>query len=491
MDHRSDSTFFLMVVILITGGLFAPIVGFGFNLATDDVLFVLQNPFVKDTSFKGFLAVVTSPGHIYGEIQPIPYLSLWIDHAFFGMRAWGYYVVQILLHLVNVVLVFLVIRSVSGNELIGLVTAMIFAIHPLQVDTVAMVNQRKTLLAGLFLLCSISAYLRWNESGSKPAYAYSMILFVLAMLSKSSAVVLPLLIILTNLLKPERLNVRAGLRWAIPFFLPAFLFGVVTILTESAAEQVHSLKFGTLIGQLKLMLLIYGDYFLSFFWPLNLSPAYIYKATDFDSAKMAAAVLFCAAVMIFLMVGIKKRCWWLVLGIGWFVICLLPTSQLIPTTNLRQDHYMYLALVGPALMIGGGVNFLVSGWDARKLYLPVILTITAVLGPLTFLHLEHYSTGLKYCERMEQTQGWVPALESIRGRVFLIMGEYRAAEGSYMKTIESFGEPLKSRERYQLAQVYLRMGRPSNAIEQLEMISAESPLKNEADQIKRDLRGIE
>ena len=76
MDHRSDSTFFLMVVILITGGLFAPIVGFWFNLATDDVLFVLQNPLVKDTSLKGLLAVVTSPGHIYGEIQPIPYLSL-------------------------------------------------------------------------------------------------------------------------------------------------------------------------------------------------------------------------------------------------------------------------------------------------------------------------------------------------------------------------------------------------------------------------------
>jgi 4-amino-4-deoxy-L-arabinose transferase-like glycosyltransferase len=488
VTNQSDAAFFLVVMILITGGLFAPIIGFGFNLATDDVLFVLQNPLIKDTSLKGLFAAATSPGHVYGEIQPIPSLSLWTDHALFGTAAWGYYLVQILLHLANVTLVYLFIRSLSGSALVGLVTAMIFAIHPLQVDTVAMINQRKTLLYSFFSLGSLLAYLRWEESGSKSAYPSSLMLFGLALLSKSSAVIVPLLLILTRTVRPERSSQRGALWRMTPFFLLALFSGAATILTESAAEQVHSLKFGTVLGQLKLIVLIYGDYFWSFFLPLNLSPAYIYRAEDLHSMRMVSAVLFFVTAAALFMLGLKKRYWWLAVGIGWFVISLLPTSQLIPTTNLRQDHYMYLAIVGPAVILGSIVHLLTSRWEPRRLYLPAILLITMALGPLTFLHLEHYSNGLKYCERYEKTQGWVPALESIRGRVLLMIGEYELAEVSYLGTVESFDEPLKSRERFQLVQVYLRMGQADRAREQLELIAPESPLKAEAERMFNHLR---
>ncbi len=248
------------------------------------------------------------------------------------------------------------------------------------------------------------------------------------------------------------------------------------------------MKFGTVMGQLKLILLIYGDYFWSFFLPWNLSPAYIYRAEDLASIRMASAVLFLATALTLIVAGLRKRSWWLTWGMLWFVICLLPTSQLIPTTNLRQDHYMYLAIIGPALIMGGVVHHLTARWEPARLYLPVILAVTLALGPITFLHLEHYSNGLKYCERFEKTQGWIPALESIRGRIFLLRGEYKLAEACYLKTVESFDEPLKSRERFQLAQVYLRMRQKDHAREQLELISPESPLKAEAERMFRDLQ---
>ena len=484
----SDAGFFLLAMIAITGGLFAPILGFGFNLATDDVLFVLQNPLMKDVSLRGLFAVATSPGHVYGEIQPISYISLWTDHALFGLAAWGYYLVQILLHIANVTLVYFFIRSLTGNTLIAVATAMIFAIHPLQVDAVAMINQRKTLLFALFSLCSLLAYLRWEASEARAWYISSLTLFVLALLSKSSAVVVPLLLVLIKLASAGGWTQRKSLSRLIPFFLLALLSGLATIVTESAAEQVHALKFGTVMGQFKLILLIYGDYFWSFFLPFNLSPAYIYRAEDVSSMRMASAVLFLATALALIILGQRKRYWWLAWGTLWFVICLLPTSQLIPTTNLRQDHYMYLAIIGPALIVGGAVHLLTERWEPQRLYLPVILLVTVALGPLTFLHLEHYSNGLKYCERFEKTQGWIPALESIRGRVFLLIGEYRLAEACYIKTVESFDEPLKSRERFQLAQVYLRMGQKTRAREQLELIAPESPLKAEAERMFHDLQ---
>ncbi|MGB9616983.1 MAG: glycosyltransferase family 39 protein [Desulfomonilaceae bacterium] len=487
LKRQSGAGLFVVAMIAITGGLFAPILGFGFNLATDDVLFVLQNPLIKDVSMRGLLAVATSPGHVYGEIQPISYISLWTDHALFGMAAWGYYLVQILLHVANVTLVYFFIRFVSGNTLMALATAMIFAIHPLQVDAVAMVNQRKTLLFALFSLFSLLAYLRWETSGARSWYASALSLFILALLSKSSAVVVPLLLVLMKLVPAGGWSQRKSLLGLTPFFLLALLSGLTTIATESAAEQVQALKFGTVLGQLKLILLIYGDYFWSFFLPWNLSPAYIYTAEDLASIRMASAVLFLATALTLIVAGLRRWSWWLTWGMLWFVICLLPTSQLIPTTNLRQDHYMYLAIIGPALIIGGVVHHLTARWEPERLYLPVILAVTLALGPITFLHLEHYSNGLKYCERFEKTQGWIPALESIRGRIFLLLGEYKLAEACYLKTVESFDEPLKSRERFQLAQVYLRMRQKNRAREQLELISPESPLKAEAERMFRDL----
>ncbi len=488
MTQRSDAAFFLLVILAIAGALYAPILGFGFNLATDDVLFVLQNPFIRDTSFKGLLAVVSSPGHVYGEIQPIPYLSFWTDYALFGTRATGYYLVQMMLHLLNVTLVFFLMRSLSQNQLIALVAALIFAIHPLQVDTVAMVNQRKTLLFSFFSLCSLLACFRWEESGAKTAYASSLIFFCLALLSKATAVIVPLLAIFTKFVRQGSLSQVRGIWLMVPFFLLALSAGVVTILTESAAEQVHSLKFGTLASQIKLVILIYGDYFWSVFLPLNLSPAYIYRPEDLNSLRMLSALMFCITAGGLFMLGLKKRYSWLTLGIGWFVICLMPTSQLIPTTNLRQDHYMYLALAGPALMVGGLVKTLSSGWEERRLFLPIIVLVTALLGLLTFSHLEHYSNGLKYCDRFQKTQGWIPALESLRGRVFMLIGEYELAKESYLKTIECFDEPLKSRERFQLAQVYLKMGQEARAREQIELISPLSPLKAEAERMFIELR---
>ncbi len=221
---QAGAGLFVVAMIAITGGLFAPILGFGFNLATDDVLFVLQNPLIKDVSVRGLLAVATSAGHVYGEIQPISYISLWTDHALFGMAAWGYYLVQILLHAANVTLVYFFIRFVSGNTLIALATAMIFAIHPLQVDAVAMVNQRKTLLFTLFSLCSLLAYLRWETSGARSWYASALALFVLALLSKSSAVVVPLLLVLTKLVAADGWSRRKNLLGLIPFFLFCTVF---------------------------------------------------------------------------------------------------------------------------------------------------------------------------------------------------------------------------------------------------------------------------
>ena len=457
MDQARTIILFLLVIILVTGASLIPILGFDFNLATDDYFFVLQNPLITDTSVTGFLKVITSTGPRYNDFQPVAFLSYWLDYALFGLRPAGYYATQIILHLITTALVFIVIQAITGNDLLALLTSLIFALHPIQVDTVAMINQRKTLLATMFSLLSIRSYLQWQKNRFNSRYVTAVVCFLLALLSKSEAVVVPLLLVLVDSCRTGRLRFSA-FSHTVPFFVLAALFSLITILTVTSSGHIKPYHFGTAANQLLLIVLIYSDYLFSFIAPLNLSPAYSYNPMELMSWRMVVAGAVMVSWMALFVIAIRRKWQWITLGLLWFTICMLPTSQIIPTTNVRMDHYMYQGLIGLALMVSAEVVSMIGKKRERKFILPTVAALVVVLVPITMNHLEPYSSPVKYYERFVQTQGWSASAEAILARVYNIRGQYELAEKSYKKAIDHFLEPTKSSLRLELVGVYIHRG---------------------------------
>ncbi len=469
----------LLVIALVTVGIFLPIMGFNFNPASDDYYFIVKNPAITDTSFAGFLKLIVSRTPQYHEIYPVTFSSYWVNYAWFGLHPSGYFATQIVFHLVNIILVFLVIRRASRNELLALFTSLIFAIHPLQVDTLAMLDQRENLLNTMCSLLAILSYLNWCENAHKRSYVASVIFFGLALLSDAPWVVLPMLLLGIDYYRGRTISI-ALLIEKIPFFLLSGLFSLQTVLTTASAEMIVPPQFGTLAGQVALILLLFKDYLFSFFVPIGLSPAYTYNPADLYSFQTLLAVLL--PIMLFgLAVVAWKRQWrGVVFGLWWYAICFLPFSQVIPIMIVRADQFMYHTLIGLALITSTGIVALLTENRARKFKVLVIAAMVACLAPITLNHLHYYSTPFAFVQRFIDTQGWAPSAEILLARVHNFQGEQEAEAECLNRAVSHYGEPRASKIRLRLAQIYLEQGRFEDALRQAQRVVGEGPLRDAA-----------
>lgn len=488
----SNLTFVVVRIatLVVTALVFLPILGFTFNLATDDLFFIWLNPSIKNTSISGLVEIVASTNEAFNEFQPLPFISYWMDYALFGMQPYGYYLTQLILHLINVVLVFTVIQAVSGNRALAVIVGLVFGIHPLQADTVAMLNQRENLLATFFGLLAILSYVRWRASRSAWEYGLCAILFVMSLLSEASWVVLPVLLVFVDYYQGDVPSL-AMLRNKAPLFAISALSVLLALYSQTSAGMTTPFLFGSLATQCRLIVMLFYDYVVSFFVPIRLSTSYTYRLADLYSWKMALAALTVGCLFILLLVRARKGLSSVVFGLSWFVVCLLPVIQIIPFQIVRADRYMYHSMIGLAL-VAGSVLLTVTGAPRRRWAFIVILSVIVLaLAPLTSIHLQNYSTSVKYVHRFVQDQGWNPSAEALLGRVYFFRGRYEMAARLLRSAVAGEEEPRKSARRLELAEVYRKMGRLEDARAELQRVPADSPVKPKVSQLIREInRGL-
>ena len=480
-DEAQDSCVLpLAALVGMTVALFTPVIGFNFNPACDDIYYILENPLIKDSSFSGLLTVIGSRTPHYLVYEPITFVSYWVNYALFGMNPAGYFATQIFLHVLNVILVFVVLKAITGDKTVSLLTAAIFAVHPYQVDTVAMLDQRENLLNTMFGLLSLRCYVFWHDRRRVLAYVASILFYVMALLCDAPWVVLPVLLILIDYCKTGRVWPSSVLD-KIPFFGIAGIFSVVTVKLTSQAGMVIPYHFGSLGGQVILTIQLFADYVMSFFVPVGLSPGYTYNPADMWSFKTLLSALFLVAVIGLAVLGLKKDRRELVLGIGWYTACFMPVSQAIPILIVRADQFMYHTLIGIALVAVSGI-VAVAGTDrATRLRLLLVCALVACFAPITLSHFKHYVTPFAYLDRFDETQGWAPSSEILRARVYGSRGDHLAEAQSLERAMPHYSEPLVSKLRIQAARAYLQLGMGENAIKLFSDIPEGSPHRKEAE----------
>ncbi|HEY6162850.1 MAG TPA: tetratricopeptide repeat protein, partial [Bacteroidia bacterium] len=388
----------LLIVLVFTFICFFPIFSNDF-LNFDDPQYVTDNPAVQQLNAANFKSYFTQS--FVGNYQPIVILSYAIQYKLFSGHAWGFHFFSLLMHLLNTALVFFLAKRLLNNDIGAMITAMLFGIHPLHVESVAWVASQKDVLYTFFFLTSSMFYLRYRSAPRESRmrdYLLAMIMFALSLLSKAQAVVLPVVFILFDMLMQWR-EQKAGTpgdeghskaRWTklipekIPFFLLSLIFGGLAVKMQASAGAMQD--FGYFKVYERVLFACYGFvmYWWQTFFPVRLGIFYPYPETD---GKINSQLVYLAPVLILLLAAavfyFRKKLPVLLFGFLFFCVTIALVIQLIPVGDaIHADRYTYISLLG---------LFLFAGYLFGEYFLKYKNQLTlgagiyfAVLGFLTF-----------------------------------------------------------------------------------------------------------
>ncbi|VAX10390.1 hypothetical protein MNBD_GAMMA26-169 [hydrothermal vent metagenome] len=315
---------------------------FDFLRTWDDGSYILNNPYIRGFSLENIKGVFTNT--FVSNYAPLHIFSYAVDYSLWELRPKGYHLTNVLLHGINGFLLYLLVRLITVSRSIAVIVTLLFISHPINVENVAWVAERKTLLATFFLFLSLITYIYYRQGNRLNLYITSIAFGICAIFSKPTAVVLPLLVLLIeNYLHHD--DQRKHL--SIPFWIMAAVGSAIAIYIhtyggalDSAATSVDAL----INSVYPTAFVIYWSYIKLLIWPLDLNGYYdttIYNGFFETSVIIAIAGWICISYIAIKWSDRHIRFWYL-----WFWICLLPTSNIIPISNFYADRYMYTPAVG-------------------------------------------------------------------------------------------------------------------------------------------------
>ncbi len=348
-DRRGPVAAAILCLALAVGAAFLPMLGNGFT-NWDDPEYVTENPDLLPggSPLRGAFRPVAANWH------PLTMLSLALDRALFGDTPAGHLAVNLALHLTAVLGAFAAALLLTGNLPAAFATALLLGVHPLRVESVAWIAQRKDVLCAALYFASLAAWLAWRRDGGGSRYGLSLGLFVLALLSKPMAVSLPLVLALADWHTGRFRRTWKSLRGLVPFLLLAGILAAVTLRVQRSAGA-YSLRDGDVLDPANLLVAAWGIlfYLVKTVAPARLSA--IYPLPPIGSGSLPwqylAAPVALAAVVVALFALRRRRT--LLFGALFYLAALLPVLQLLRIGSAAAaDRYTYIASFGLFLPLG-------------------------------------------------------------------------------------------------------------------------------------------
>ena len=357
---------------LATVAAYWPVNRAGF-IAVDDHVYVTDNPVVQAGLTRDGLAWAFGDVH-YSNYFPLTWLSHMLDCQLFGPDPHWHHRVNLLLHVATAVALFRVIRHMTGSEGCSAFAAIVFALHPQHVESVAWVSERKDVLSGLFCVLTLASYAWYAHHRGWARYALTLLLFALGLLSKPTVVTLPCVMLLldfwplrrTPLLRdellpgeppPEPLLTSLGrlVVEKIPFFLLAAGGSVMTMIAQTKGGAVVDTTNVPISLRAGNALVAYVRYLKKFLWPSDLAAFYpLLEPWPILTVLGAAALLLAVTA---LSVALWRKRPYLAVGWFWFLGMLVPMIGLVQVGNQAMaDRYMYLPMIGLTVMLAWGAN---------------------------------------------------------------------------------------------------------------------------------------
>ena len=352
---------------------YSRVVDFGF-INRDDPTYVTENAVVQaGLSWANVWWALTTGHPPYWH--PLTWLSHMADVTFFGVNPGAHHGVNLLFHVFNTILVFFVFRSASRSRGLSAALAALFAVHPLHVESVAWITERKDLLSTFFLLLTMWAYVAYARSTKWPRYLLVVVMFALALMSKPMVVTLPIQLLLLDVWPLARIQWSASWReWMartaekVPLLILSALTSIVTVVMQAKVGAMSDLSMMPWSSRLTTAVVGYVAYIGMTLWPVGLAAFYpmeLYPATALVGAVVLLTAITAAAFVT------RRSAPFLLVGWLWFLVGVLPVSGLLQSGEQSvADRFMYAPILGLLIVVVWGVDALLK----RR---PVLLRVGA------------------------------------------------------------------------------------------------------------------
>ena len=366
----------LVAAVVIT---YWPVHELGF-VRFDDPTYVTENPhIVNGMSWSGIRWAFTSG---YGaNWHPITWLSHMLDVQLYGFDATAHHVTSVLVHAATTVLLFASLLRMTGALWRSALVAGLFGLHPIHVESVAWVAERKDVLSAFFWMLTLWAYAAYVRQPRMSRYAWVVASFAVGLMAKPMVVTLPFVLLLLDVWPLHRLELRADwwtsaralLCEKLPLFALSVSSSVITFVVQREGGTVASGVRLPLVERLGNALITYVSYIGKALWPLHLAAYYPYPR-----ALSPAWVLTCALLLIAASVGVilaGRRHPYLLVGWLWYLGTLVPAIGIVQVgTQAMADRYTYIPLIGVFIAIVWGLGDLLSRWPQWRTATAVVAT---------------------------------------------------------------------------------------------------------------------
>jgi len=323
--------------------------------------------------------------------QPLPILSFALTYKFFALQPAAYHALNLIFHLFNILCVYFFVKKISTKET-ALIAGLLFAVHPMNVEAVTWISARSSSMFVFFYLLSLIFYLNYLKQSYKIKYVlFSLLFFVLSLLSKAHAVTLPLVLFTIDYLYKRKFDKRFIIE-KIPFLLQSLVFGIIAISDKSTTGNIlMGLEKYTFFDNIFLLAYSVSFYMIRFFVPINLCSVYVYpeKINNLLPWEFYAAPIF-LLIIIFLILKYRKTYPLILFGSLFFILSISLTLQIIPSRLfIVADRYSYLPYLGffiicgewysridkktlrnffKILIVFAGIVFSVFSWQRNKVW---------------------------------------------------------------------------------------------------------------------------
>jgi len=430
---------FLLGILIISFIAYIPALANSF--VWDDEFYIETNRMIRAINLKELFS-----SYLMGNYHPLTVLSYAIEFHFFNLSPKPYHTLNIIIHLANTVLVFYAIYRLSNKPEVGLVAALLFGIHPMHIESVAWVSERKDLLYTFFFLAAYNCYLDYIKNKSKQLYFFCLAFFLLSLFSKAMAACFPVALLLTDYFKGRKMQIKVWLE-KLPFFALAVTFGVVAIFAQKSHHAVADIAIFPFIP--RVVFTCYGIilYIAKLIVPFNLCAYYPYPISPGESLPVIYyifPVLFIALVgLIIYSFRFNKK---VLFGMGFFAITIFLVLQILPVGDaIIVDRYSYIPSIGIFYILAEGFYFLWSNKIKRgnyKIVAIVILVVTSTaLTIQTYARCSVWKDGMSLWNDVISKFQTLPAAYNNRGKLLL---EQKRVE----EALSDFNNAIRLEPRY-------------------------------------------
>ncbi len=374
----------ICAIVVVAFIVFSPSLSGNF-LGWDDYKYIKDNPLLRDFSLGNILHVFHYKTIVAGNYHPLTILSYMTEYQIAGLKPFLYHFDNLVLHLFNILLFAWLMWLLTKKTNATLIAAALFAIHPMRVESVVWAAERKDVLYAFFFLLSMIGYVYFliKEKNNKHYYLISLVFFLLSILSKGQAVVLPLTLFLIDYWFEKKITLRSVLN-KLPYFVFSIASGILTLMAQHTSLTEQRLTELSLIDRTAIAAFNVTAYLYKLVYPFHLSCFYKYPAANEMWMVYTGALLALGIVAIIAVFFRKNKP--VVFGSLFFLFTISIVSQILPVGNaIIADRYTYIPYIGLFLIAGILLDPLISdGHRKLRLNQVVILAVLLIFSVKTY-----------------------------------------------------------------------------------------------------------